>query len=310
MGGDHGHAGHTHGGRAAQGRALWIALGVNLTFLVVELGGGFAFNSLALLADAVHMLTDVAGLAIALIGQSLLARPATDRHTYGLQRAEVLAAQANGLLLVGAAIWIAIEAVGRIGSPEPVAGGGVVVVAACGLVANLVSAAVLLGHRDETVNLAGAFWHMIVDAAGSIGAIVAGVAVLAWDATWVDPVMSMLIGVLALWSGWRLLADTTRILLEGTPRGLSPEAVAAALLDDDRIEDVHHLHLWNLASDTPAMTVHVLLRSDDRTTMHEAQNQREELREMLDARFGIRHATIEMECHACDVPGTKTTDRG
>jgi cobalt-zinc-cadmium efflux system protein len=109
-----------------------------------------------------------------------------------------------------------------------------------------------------------------------------------------------LIGLLALWSGWRLLGDTTRILLEGTPRGLDPESVTRALLADERVEDVHHLHLWNLASDTPAMTVHVLLRTDDRTTMHDAQVQREELRSMLAERFGIRHATIEMECHACD----------
>lgn len=300
MGADHDHGGGIARVRASQDRALWIALAINVAFLLIEAAGGVVFNSLALLADAVHMLTDVAGLTIALIGQNLLTRPATSRHTYGLQRGEVLAAQANGLLLVGAAIWIFVEAVQRLGSPVEIRGGGVLVVAGLGLAANVASALVVMRWRDRSVNLEGAFWHMAVDAAGSLGAMVAGFAVLVWNAAWVDPVASILIGFLALWSGWRLLGDTTRILLEGTPRGLDPETVAQALLADERVDDVHHLHLWNLASDTPAMTVHVLLRTDDRTTMHDAQVQREELRSMLAARFGIRHATIEMECHACD----------
>lgn len=296
--------GHSHGTaalRAKQNRALWLALGINAVFLIVEVAGGFLFNSLVLLADAVHMLTDVAGLIIALIGQALITRPATARHTYGLARAEVLAAQANGLLLVGAAIWIAIEAVQRFGTPEHVAARGMLIVATLGLIANAASAWILAGHRKQNVNIKGAFLHMVVDAAGSIGAITAGVViVLSPTSLWADPAMSILVSLLSLWSGWRLLGDTGRILLEGTPRGLDPVLIARTIAAQSNVEEVHHLHLWNLASDAPALTVHVLVTSDDAISMHDAMIQRERLKELLHDRFGIGHSTIEMECHPCE----------
>ena len=296
---DHGgHAGHSHGvSRGMQRRALWISLAANAAFMVVELAGGFAFRSLALLADAAHMLSDVAGLGIALVAQRLLDRPATTRHSYGLQRAEVLGAQTNGLTLLVAAGWIVYEAVHRIGTPADVVGGGLLVVAAVGLAVNLGSAVLLARAQGQSLNMRGAFVHMAVDAAGSVAAITAGIAVVGWGAAWVDPVMSILIAALVVISAWSLLRDTAQVLLEGTPRGMDPAAVEAALIADADVETVHHLHLWNLASDVPALSAHVVLRGD--LTLHQAQASGDRLKDVLGEEFGITHATLELECHPC-----------
>lgn len=301
MGHSHSHShGRTDGdpaGREAQRRALRIALVANGGFLVAEVVGGLAFNSLALLADAAHMATDVAGLVIALVAQSLLSRPSTTRHTYGMQRAEVLGGQFNAILLLVAAAWIVYEAIGRIGSPVDVQGGGMLVVATLGLVVNVVSALLLLRARGRSLNMHGAYVHMLMDAAGSVGAIAAAVAVLVWDAGWADPVFSIAIAVLVVWSALGLLRDTTRVLLEGAPDDVSADEVTAAILAEPAVADVHHTHLWSLASDVTALSAHVVLRDVD--SLHDAQRRGDELKHMLEERFGISHATLELECHPC-----------
>jgi cobalt-zinc-cadmium efflux system protein len=302
MAGDHE---HRPVARAVQRRALWIALLANAAFMVAEVLGGLVFRSLALLADSAHMFSDVVGLAIALVAQRLIERQATVRHTYGLQRAEVLSAQANGLTLVAVAAWVIFEAVRRVGEPGHVAGGGLLVVATLGLLVNLASAVLLARASGHSLNMRGAFLHMASDAAGSVGAIVAGVAVLAWDAAWVDPAVSILIALLVLWSAWGLLRDTVHVLLEGTPEGMSLEAVEAALAEDEEVAAVHHLHLWNLASDVPALSAHVVLGGDVR--LHDAQVSAERLKALLEDRFGIAHATLELECHPCEDETVPTT---
>ncbi len=284
--------------RVAQRRALWVALGANGAFFLVEVVGGLVFRSLALLADAAHMLSDVAALSIALVAARLVDRPATVRHSYGLQRAEVLGAQANGILLLGAVGWVVYEAVQRIGEPADVAGAGLLVVAVLGLAVNVGSAALLARARGGSLNMHGAFVHMAMDAAGSVGAVGAGVAVIGWGADWADPAVSIAISALVLWSAWGLLRDTAHVLLEGTPRGMSPAAVEAALVADEDVEAVHHLHLWNLASDMPALSAHVVLRQE--TSLHDAQASGDRLKRLLDRRFGIGHATLELECHPCE----------
>lgn len=293
---------HHQGGRAAQRRALWIALVANGVFLVAEAAGGAAFHSLALLADAAHMLSDVAGLGIALVAQQLVEKRATARHTYGLQRAEVLGAQANGIALLAVAGWIVVAALRRIGAPARVDGGGLLVVAALGLVVNLGSAVLLARAGGTSLNMRGAFVHMALDAVGSVAAIAAGVAVIVWHANWFDPAVSVALAVLVVWSAFGLLRDATQVLLEGVPRGMSADDIEAALAADDDVDTVHHLHLWNLASDVPALSAHVVLRGE--VTLHEAQQHGERLKTMLDERFGIEHATLELECHACDAPET------
>ncbi len=279
---------------------MLIALVANAGFLVAEIVGGIAFNSLALLADAAHMASDVVGLAIALVAQTLMNRPATTRHSFGLKRAEVLGAQVNGLLLVGVSVWIIVEAVGRLDRPVDVKGGGVIVVASLGLLVNLGSAVVLWRSRGSSLNMRGAFLHMASDAAGSVAAIVAGVAVLVWNADRVDPFVSILVSLLVLWSCWGLLRDTTNVLLEGTPRDIDPDVVRAAIEDEDAVEAVHHVHLWSVASDEPALSAHVVLAGE--VTLHQAQERGDELKGMLAERFGIGHSTLELECHPCDDP--------
>jgi cobalt-zinc-cadmium efflux system protein len=254
------------------------------------------------------MLSDVAGLSVALVAQHLVDRRATARHSYGLQRAEVLGAQANGLALLVVAAWVIYEAVRRIGDPADVAGGGLLVVATIGLVVNVVSAVLLARAQGRSLNMRGAFVHMTMDAAGSVAAMVAGIAVLVWNADWVDPVASILIAVLVLWSAWGLLRDTAHVLLEGTPRGLDPASVEATLAADDEVEAVHHLHLWNLASDVPAMSAHVVLRGE--VSLHDAQTSGDRLKALLERRFGITHTTLELECHPCDPAPDEHTRSG
>ncbi|HEX4821848.1 MAG TPA: cation diffusion facilitator family transporter [Acidimicrobiales bacterium] len=301
----HDHGAHVTVARHTQRRALWISLGANAGFLVAEVIGGLAFHSLALLADAAHMLSDVVGLGIALIAQQLMDRRATARHSYGLQRAEVLGAQANGITLLVVAGWVIFEAIQRLGEPADVSGRGLLLVAMLGLLVNIGSAVLLARSAGQSLNMRGAFIHMSVDAAGSVAAVIAGVAVIAWDANWVDPAASIVIAVLVLWSAWGLLRDTAQVLLEGTPRGMDPADVEAALATDGAVEAVHHLHLWNLASDVPAMSAHIVLRGDD-VTLHEAQASGDRLKALLDDRFGIAHATLELECHPCEPDAIET----
>lgn len=281
-------------------RILWIALVLNAGLLAVELVAGLGFSSLALLADAAHQASDVVAIGVALVAQSVVLRPGSARHTYGLLRAEALGAQINAVLLIGAAAWVFVEAVSRFDSPAAVNGTGVVVVAAVALLVNLACAALLMHVRAHDLNLRGAWLHMTADAGGSLGALAAGVAVLAFDADRADPIASVLIGVLVVLSGWRLLRDTTNVLLEAAPRGIDVAAVEAALVAAPHVEAVHHLHVWELGTQLPALSVHVVL--DGEPSLHDAQAQGTSLKVMLAARFGIKHATLELECHDCGTP--------
>jgi cobalt-zinc-cadmium efflux system protein len=279
-------------------QALWIALGANGGFLVVQVVAGLAFGSLALLADAVHMVSDVAALAIALVAQRVALSPPTRRHTYGLVRAEVIGAQVNALLLLGAAVWIVIEAVDRLGETDAtVDGGGVVAVALLGLAVNAGSAWVVARSAGANLNLRGAFWHLAGDALGSLGALAAGLAVVIAGATWVDAAASLFIAVLITVSAIMLLRDVGRVLLEGTPSGLDVDDVESALAAEPQVEAVHHVHVWSLGSESPALSAHVVLHGEP--SLHEAQARGDELRAMLVDRFGIAHATLELECHDC-----------
>ncbi len=288
---------HTHD-RAAQSSALRLVLIVNAAYLLVEVIGGLAFGSLALLADAAHMFSDVAGLGIALAAHRLIERPNSTNHTYGMQRAEVIGAQVNGLVLAAAAAWVFIEAARRLGDAVEVEGAGLMIVASIGLVINLVSAWVLARNRGGSLNMQGAYLHMILDAIGSVGALVAGLAVIVADAGWVDPAVSVGIGALVLWAGWNLIRETTHVLMEGAPRHLDAGEIEAAIGDDPAVSGVHHLHLWSLASDTPALSAHVVLEGD--RSLHEAQEESKRIEVMLHDRFGIDHATLQIECHPCD----------
>lgn len=301
--------GHDHGG--GKGRALWIALGLNTAYLIAEVLGGLAFGSLALLADAAHMTSDVAGLIIALVAARLAVRPPSATHSWGWVRAEVLGALANAATLLAVTAWVIVEAVKRFQHPQAVQGGPVLLIAIGGLAVNAVSAVVLFRAAGRNLNMRGAFLHMAADAAGSVAVIVAAVAVLTVGAGWVDPVASLAIAALVLWSTWGLLCDTLRVLLEATPAGIEPDEVTRSLTDEPCVAGIHHLHLWNVSSEDVALSAHVVL--NDASSMHDAQVTGDRLKEQLNDRFGISHATLELECHTCVEPdhdraaGTRTS---
>jgi len=299
---DHEHPHRPHRERrSVQRRALWIALAANGVLLVGEVVAGVVVHSLALIADAVHLLTDVSGLAIALLALRLMERPATPRRTFGLERAEVLAAQANAVILLAASGWVFYAAAKRLAHPVEVRGGGLLVVATVGLVVNVGSAWMLSGAKGRSLNMRGAFVHLASDALGSVAAMTAGVLVLGWGLNRADPAMSIVIGVLVVWAAWRLLADATQVLLEGAPVGMDVERIHEAMSTEAGVRDVHHVHVWNLASDVPALSAHVVLTGNP--SMHDAQLQGEHLKSMLSERFGVEHVTLELECHG-HVEGT------
>jgi len=284
-------------GRAEQRRALWIALGANALLMVGQVVAGIAFHSLTLLADAVHLVSDVSGLALAILAFRLAGMPATPRHSFGLQRAEVLAPLANAVILFAAAVWIFVEAARRLANPVHVDGLGMVVVASAGLVVNVGSSWLLGRVRGRSLNMRGAFLHLAADAVSSLGALVAGLVIVVWGADRADPIVALGVGMLVLWATWRLVVDSTHVLLEGTPKGIDPADVERALLAEGGVDDVHDLHLWSIASDVAALSSHVVLAAGSELTVHDAQARGERLKEMLDDRFGIQHATLELECH-------------
>lgn len=290
----------SHDTRGIQRRALWIALVANAAFMFAEFIGGIVFNSVALLADAVHMLSDVVGLAIALAAQNLMERPASARHTYGLQRAEVMGALLNGITLLAAVIWIVIESIDRLQDPQPITGAGLILIAALGLAVNIGSAVVLSRARGRSLNMRGAFLHMASDAAGSVAVLIAAGAVLFWDARWADPVASLFIAALILWATWKLLNDTVHVLMEGVPEGLDPEELARAIIGHQSVESVHHLHVWSVASDVTALSAHVVVRQE---SLQDAQVEGNEIKQLLHERFDIEHATLELEAYPCEDEG-------
>jgi cobalt-zinc-cadmium efflux system protein len=282
----------------ARRRSLLLALVANAAFLVIELVGGLLFGSLALVADAIHLTSDVLALGLALGALALAQRPPTDRHTFGFERAEVLAAQANGLLLLVGAVGIVVEAIRRLGNPEAIKGGAVLAVGIAGLLVNVGSAAVLARSAHGSLNLRAAFWHLATDALGSLAVIVAALGALVFGAERLDAVASLFIAALIVVAAWRLLRDTTRVLLDAAPPDIDVATVSAALGAADGVEAVHHLHVWTLGSERPALSAHVVLTGP--LSLHDAQERASELKVMLTERFGIQHATLEVECHACD----------
>ena len=279
--------------RTAQLRALSWALGVNVGLLVVEALGGLVFHSLALLADAAHLVSDVAGLGIALLALRLTVRPVSTRHSFGLARAEVLAAQASVFLLMGAGGWILVESLGRIRDPVIVNGVGLAVVATVGLAVNLGSALLVRRSVGASLNMQASFVHLATDAVGSAGAIIAGLLILGWGLQRADPMVSLATATLVLWAGWGLLRDTTHILMEGAPRGLDPDRVRDAMLAVDDVGDVHHLHVWTLASDIPALSAHVVVTGEP--TLRDAQRTAGQVKTALAEQFAITNVTLELE---------------
>jgi cobalt-zinc-cadmium efflux system protein len=287
--GRHSHS-HSHGRAARSRRRLSIVLVLTALYMLAETVGGWMTGSLALLADAGHMLTDVAALALALIAVWFGSRPATSSKTFGYYRLEILAALINGVALIVISLLIFYEAYQRWTEPPVVRSGLMMLVATGGLIVNLVCARLLHGDHHDDLNMRGARLHIIGDALGSVGAIAAGA--LMWLYGWyaADPLFSCLIGLLIIWSSWHLIREATNVLLEGTPAHINLAAVEDVILQTDGVEDVHDLHVWTITSGREALSAHVIHA--------ESISQVEilkELRAKLSDRFGVDHLTIQLE---------------
>jgi cobalt-zinc-cadmium efflux system protein len=288
----HVHA-HVHE-RAESRRALAIALAVTAVYTVVEVVGGIYTGSLALLADAVHMLSDNLAIALALAAAWLATRPATPGRSYGYKRAEVLAALANGVLLVALSIWIFVAALQRLTDPPDVLGGWMLVIAVVGIAVNLAAGGVLYRSRAESINVEAAFRHVFADLLGSFGVLAAAVVILTTGWLQADPIVSMLIGLLVLASAWTILRDSTEILLEATPRGMDATEIGRRLAGAPGVVEVHDLHVWTITSGFPALSAHVLVRPGE-----DCHGRRRELEQLLHNEFGIEHSTLQVD-HAAE----------
>lgn len=290
--GSHGAHGHAHGGSSSSGAGsrLAIALGLTLAFFVVEVAAGFYTHSLALLSDAGHMLTDSGALVLALAAQRIAQRPRTRVHTFGFRRAEILAALANGALLVATCVGIVFEAVERLGEPPEIRGSAMLWVAVVGLVINLL-AAVVLGHgASDNTNMRAALAHVLSDALGSVASIVAALAVIYFDFPLADPLASLAISVLIGFGALRLLRQTSSVLMETAPLGIDLEELERTIRDTRGVSDLHDLHAWSISDGFAAVTVHVVLDGVGHgTDVARAVGDR------VRHRFGIEHVTVQPE---------------
>lgn len=267
-----------------------MVLVLTALYMVAEAVGGWLTGSLALLADAGHMLADVAALALALLAVWFGARPATPRKTFGYYRLEIFAALVNGVELVVISLLIIYEAYHRWTNPQPVKSGTMMLVAVGGLLVNLSCAYALHGHHEEDLNVRGAWLHVLGDALGSVGAILAGALMLLYGWYPADPLFSIVISLLIVWSSWNLIRESTNVLLEGTPAHINLRAVEEAILETDGVEDVHDLHIWTITSGREALSAHVIHRDAIRPPELLSQ-----LRNKLHDMFGVDHLTIQME---------------
>jgi cobalt-zinc-cadmium efflux system protein len=291
----HSHGSHSHGSGHSHSRskdrtALAIALALILGFMGVEVVAGIAGHSLALLADAGHMLTDAAGLAAALIASRLASRPARGPWTFGFGRAEILAAQANGITLLLLGVWITYSAIGRLIDPPVVHGGIVLVVALVGVAVNLAATLVLARADRSSLNVQGAFLHIATDLAAFVGTAIAGALVLATGWNRFDPIAGLLVAALMVHSSWSLIRDSGRIFLEAAPVEIDPDDVARALVDDPDVAEVHDLHVWTVTSGFPALAAHVLVAPG--VDCHDA---RRRLQHLLEERFDLHHTTLQVD---------------
>lgn len=290
-------AGHNHSsGRAANVRSLTLALGLTSAFLVAEIIGGILTGSLALISDAAHMFTDTIGLAIALAAIKIAERQADSRRTFGYQRFEILAAAFNAVLLFAVAGYILYEGIKRIIEPPQVQTLGMVIIAALGLIVNLIAMRLLGAGKDSSLNVKGAYLEVWSDLLGSIGVICAAILIWLTGWTWIDALVAIGIGLWVLPRTVSLLKETVNILLEGVPDSIDLEAVTKALEAVKGVKNLHDLHVWALTSDSPALSAHLVISEGV-----DAFSVRKEAAMMLEQRFHILHATLQIEGQDCRI---------
>jgi cobalt-zinc-cadmium efflux system protein len=287
----HSHHGHTHGSTADADRArLWITLAVILGFMAVEVVAGIVANSLALLSDAGHMLTDAAAIGLALVALRLSKRPPGGAMTFGLKRVEILSAQINGVGLLILAALIAVEGIRRLLDPPAVEGGLVLVVALAGIGVSLAATLILAGANRRSLNIEGSYQHILADLWAFIGTAVAGAVILLTGFDRADSIASLVVAALMLRSAYGLLRESGRVFLEAAPKGVDPERIGGRMAEQPGVVEVHDLHVWEVTSEFPALAAHVIVERDA-----DCHRSRLELAELLESEFGIHHTTLQVE---------------
>ncbi len=303
---DHHDHGHAHGVSAdADSRKLAIALALILGFMCFEVAAGIVAESLALLSDAAHMLTDAGALALSLVAIRLARRPAAGALTYGLKRSEILAAAINGSTLLVLGVLIVVEGVRRIVNPPDVEGGIVLVVALVGIAVNLAATGVLASANRQSLNIEGAFQHILTDLAAFVGTAIAGAVVLATGFTEADGIAALFVAALMLRAAYMLLRESGRVFLEAAPRGLDPELIGQRMAGTPGVCEVHDLHVWEVTSGFPAMSAHILVGRN--TDCHDV---RRTLEVLLHDEFEIEHTTLQVEHEGGDLLEIEVSPRG
>ena len=295
--GGHAHGGHAHGGRDADRRALTAALALIVVFMVAEVVAAMIASSLALLSDAAHMLTDAAALALSLLAARLASRPAAGAMTYGLGRAEILSAQANGVTLLVLGLLIVYESIRHLVSPPAVEGSVVLVVALVGIAVNLLAARILAGEHERSLNVEGSYRHILTDLYGFIATAIAAVVIIAAGYRRADAIASLLVAGLMLYTAYGLLMASARVFMEAAPDGLDPQAIGHHLAAQPGVVQVHDLHVWEVTSGFPALSAHVVARAGD--DCHEL---RRRLQVILGQRFEIEHTTLQVDHEVAPQP--------
>jgi cobalt-zinc-cadmium efflux system protein len=286
--------GHVHP-ENADARRLGAAFALIVTFMLAEVAAGIVASSLALLSDAGHMLTDAVAIGLALAALRLAQRPPGGSFTYGLRRAEILSAQINGITLLLLGALVTYEGIRRLIDPPEVEGGLVLVVAVIGIGVNLLAARILAGTERRSLNVEGAFLHVVTDLFAFIATAIAGAVILIWGFERADGAASLLIAALMLWAAYGLLRESGRVFMEAAPRGLEPEEIGEAIASQPGVVEVHDLHIWEVTTGLPAVSAHLIVRRD--ADCHEARWQAARL---LADRYGIEHSTLQVEHESGD----------
>lgn len=290
---DHGLRQEPAGGR----KDLLIALSITLVVMVAEVIGGLLSNSLALLSDAGHMLTDNLALLLSFFAMTFASLPATERKTYGFYRLEILAAFVNGIVLVLISLFIMYHAYLRMADPQPVQGILMLVIAILGLVANILGAFFLHKHSKTSLNVRGAYLHIVGDALSSIGVVIGGVIIFFTGWYLIDPVLSVMIALVIIYGAWSLVKESVNILLESAPAHLDIETIAAEIAKIKGVREAYHIHLWSITSGVYALSAHVII---DDQLVSISREVLDEIRSLLSKKFNIIHSTIQLECEKCD----------
>ncbi len=292
---EHGHdARHQVGGR----RDLLIALSITILMMIAEVIGGLLSNSLALLSDAGHMLTDNLALLLSFFAMKFATMPATERKTFGFFRLEILAALVNGIVLVLISVYIMFQAYLRMVHPQPVQGKLMLIIAVIGLIANIIGALVLFKHSHANLNIRGAYLHIVGDALSSIGVVIGGLIILSTGWYLIDPILSFLISLVIIYGAWALVKESVNVLLESVPSHINIDSVAAEIATVKGVREAYHIHIWTITSGVYALSAHVLIDDQPVSGSRDIIN---EIRELLSKRFNVLHSTIQLECDRCDM---------